>query len=124
MSPYWPVVRDRVARARALLDAARNNIYATVGDAFAYVSGGPRLTVPEAVPVALAGTFGVDAAVQVVEAVHMLAGTSGIRDEAPFQQSFRDVHTVSQHAFASSARFESLGKMMLGGQTEWAFYYV
>jgi len=39
-------------------------------------------------------------------------------------QYFRDVHTASQHAFASISRFESIGKLMLGRQSDWAFYYL
>jgi len=117
-------VQDRVARARALIDAGRNTIYAEVAKAWAFVQGGARITVAEGVPLALAASFGMEAAVQAVDLVHGIAGTSAIRNEQRFQQYFRDVHTISQHAFASASRYESLGKILLGRQSDWALYYV
>ena len=61
---------------------------------------------------------------QAVDLVHAVAGTTAIRNEYPFERYFRDVHTISQHTQASSARFESLGTMMLGRRSDWALYYV
>jgi alkylation response protein AidB-like acyl-CoA dehydrogenase len=72
----------------------------------------------------LAGSFGVELAVQAVDTLQGLAGTTGIRAEHPFQQYFRDVHTLNQHALASAARFESLGQLILGRQSDWPFYYL
>jgi hypothetical protein len=31
---------------------------------------------------------------------------------------------MNQHALASAARFESLGKLTLGRQSDWAFHYL
>jgi len=56
--------------------------------------------------------------------VHRCAGTNAIRTESRFQQYFRDVHTISQHAFLSSARFESIGKLLLDRDSDWPFYYL
>jgi hypothetical protein len=61
---------------------------------------------------------------QAVDLIHSCAGTTGIRNESKFQQYFRDVHTVSQHAFSTSIRFESVGKLMPGKETDWVFYYL
>ncbi len=36
----------------------------------------------------------------------------------------QDVHTLNQHALASAARFESLGRLILGRQSDWPFYYL
>jgi Acyl-CoA dehydrogenase, C-terminal domain len=63
-------------------------------------------------------------ACQAVDLVHGCAGTSGIRNDQRFQQHFRDVHTISQHAFASPGRFESIGKLLLGRESDWPFYYL
>ena len=76
------------------------------------------------VPLALAGSYAIEASMQVVDLVHSCVGTSGIRNEQRFQQYFRDVHTVSQHAFASPSRFESVGKLLLGRESDWPFYYL
>jgi alkylation response protein AidB-like acyl-CoA dehydrogenase len=117
-------VQDGVARARALIDAGRSYIHTTVSDAWQFVQGGPRITVAEGVPLGLAGSFGMRAAVQAVDLVYDMAGSTAFRQEHPLQQYFRDVHTLSQHAITSAARFESLGKVMLGRQSDWALYYV
>jgi indole-3-acetate monooxygenase len=118
-------VQDGVARARAHIDAGRSYISATLDDAWQFVQGAsaPRITVAEGVPLGLAGSYGMRAAVQAVDLIYDMAGTTAIRAEHPFQQYFRDVHTLSQHAIASANRFESLGKIMLGRQSDWAFYY-
>ena len=119
-----PVVQDRIARARALIDAGRHYLYGAYGEAWEYVQSGRRIELAQGMPLALAGSFAVDAACQAVDLVHASAGTTAIRNENRFQQYFRDVHTASQHAFASISRFESAGKVMLGRQSDWAFYYL
>ncbi|MGE0542031.1 MAG: acyl-CoA dehydrogenase family protein [Dehalococcoidia bacterium] len=118
-------VQDGVARARAQIDAARSYIQTTVSDAWQFVqrTSSPRITVAEGVPLGLAGSFGMQSAVQAVDRVYELAGTTAIRDEQPFQRYFRDVQTLRQHAIASANRFESLGKILLGRQSDWGFYY-
>jgi indole-3-acetate monooxygenase len=119
-----PTVQDRIARARAEVEAARSYLYGAVAEAWEHVQSGPRLDIEHGMPLALAGSFAIEAACRAVDLVHAMAGTTAIRDEHRFQQYFRDVHTVSQHAFSSPNRFESLGKLMLGRECDWAFYYL
>ena len=119
-----PVARDRVARARALIEAGRATLYSAVDDAWRFVQGGGRITGDNCISLGLAASFGMEAAVQAVDLVHGVAGTTAIREEYPFERYFRDVHTISQHTQASSARFESLGAMVLGRRSDWALYYV
>jgi alkylation response protein AidB-like acyl-CoA dehydrogenase len=117
-------VRDRVARARALIEAGRAALYSAVDDAWQFVQEGGRITGDNCISMGLAASFGMEAAVQAVDLVHAVAGTTAIREEYPFERYFRDVHTISQHTQASSARFESLGAMVLGRRSDWALYYV
>lgn len=119
-----PVVQDKLARARALVDAARSYLYSSLAEAEAVLQSQPKLTIEQGTPLALAASFAADAATQAVDLVHSCVGTSGIRDELPFQRYFRDVHTISQHAFVSASRFESVGKLMLGRESDWPFYYL
>jgi hypothetical protein len=35
-----------------------------------------------------------------------------------------DVHTLSQHAFSSAIRYESLGKLLRVRESDWVFYYL
>jgi len=117
-----PVVQDKLARARAAVDAARSYLYGALAAAEETVRTQPRLSLEQGMPLALAGSHAVEAATQAVDLVHSCVGTSGIRNEQPFQQYLRDVHTISQHAFASASRFESVGKLMLGRESDWPFY--
>jgi alkylation response protein AidB-like acyl-CoA dehydrogenase len=118
------VVQDKVARARAVVDAARSYIYTAVAEALAFVETAPKLDMEHGIPLALAGSFAIEAAAQAVDLIHACAGTSAIRDEQPFERHFRDVHTLQQHAFSSASRFESVGKILLGRESDWAFYYL
>jgi hypothetical protein len=53
-----------------------------------------------------------------------VAGTSGIRAENGLERHFRDVHTIAPHTLASAARYESIGQMFLGKQSDWRFFYL
>jgi alkylation response protein AidB-like acyl-CoA dehydrogenase len=119
-----PVVQDKLARARAAVDAARSYMHSSLSEAEEILETQPKLTIEQGIPVALSGSYAIEAATQAVDLVHSCVGTSGIRNEQRFQQYFRDVHTISQHAFASPSRFESVGKLMLGRESDWPFYYM
>ena len=116
-------VQERLARATALVGAGKAYIKATLQDAWEQVTGGERLGPELGLPVQLAASHAVEAACQAVDLVHVSAGTTAIRNEHRFQQYFRDVHTISQHAFVSPySRFESVGKLLLGKETDWMFF--
>jgi alkylation response protein AidB-like acyl-CoA dehydrogenase len=117
-------VQDRVARATAMVDAARAYLYRALDDTWAYLSTGATITPTQGIPVQLATCHAVEMAGQAVDLVHTVVGTTGIRNEHRFQQYFRDVHTVSQHGSGSPERFESVGKLLLGKQSDWGFFYV
>lgn len=120
-----PIVQDRIARARAAVEAGRSYVERAVQQAWDHVvQTGKLIDLEHGIPMALAGCHGHEAACQAVDLVHSVVGTTGIRAEYRFQQYFRDVHTVSQHAFSSPSRFESLGKILLGRESDWGFYYL
>jgi hypothetical protein len=54
--------------------------------------------------------------------VHNAAGASAIRNEYRFQRYFRDAYTMTQHAASSASRYESVGALMLGEQSDWPFF--
>ncbi len=118
------VVQDKLARARAAVDAARSYLYQTLADAEAAVRTQTKLSIEQGIPLALAASHAVEASSHAVDLVHSCVGTSGIRNELRFQQYFRDVHTISQHAFVSASRFESIGKLLLDRPSDWPFYYL
>jgi alkylation response protein AidB-like acyl-CoA dehydrogenase len=119
-----PVVQDQVARAQARIEAGRATVHQATADAWAYVQGGERITGDRGISLGLATAFGVELAVQAVDIIQGVAGSSGFRAEQPFERSFRDLHTLNQHLLASTARYASLGKMILGRPSDFPFYYL
>jgi hypothetical protein len=70
----------------------------------------------------LATSHAIAGAAQAVGLVQAVAGTSAIRNEYKSQQYFRDVHTITQHAFASASRYESVGVRILGVESDWGSF--
>ena len=115
-------VQERVGRAHALVQAARNNLRTAVADAWEAVQHGPRITGQSGIPLALASVFALDASVQAVGLLYESGGSTAFRDESPLQRRFRDLQTLRQNAFISWSRYESVGKMILDRPTDWPFY--
>jgi alkylation response protein AidB-like acyl-CoA dehydrogenase len=69
----------------------------------------------------LAACFAADACAAAGRLVHAAAGTSAIRQELPFERLFRDLHTLTQHASKSTARYASAGRLMFGLENDWIF---
>ena len=115
-------VQDRVAPAQALVQAARHTLAATVAEGWAAVQDGSRITGEACVPMGLASSFALEAAVKAVDLLHESAGSTAFRNESPLQRRFRDLQTLRQNAIASWSRYESLGKIILGRPSDWPFH--
>jgi indole-3-acetate monooxygenase len=83
---------------------------------------GAEITLDQKLKMPLATSHAVICAAKAVEFVHAAAGASSIRNEYQFQKYFRDVHTITQHAFASASRYESVGAVMLRAESDWGFF--
>jgi indole-3-acetate monooxygenase len=116
------VVQRQVAEAEATLGAGRAYLYATFQETWDTAVQGAEITLDQKLRMQLATTHAIVCAAKAVELVHAAAGTSSIRNEYPFQRYFRDVHTITQHAFASASRYESVGALMLGVESDWGFF--
>jgi alkylation response protein AidB-like acyl-CoA dehydrogenase len=116
------VVQRQAAEAEATLGAGRAYLYATFEENWDAAVQGAELTLDRKLQMQLATSHSIMCAAKAVELVHAAAGTSSIRNESKFQQYFRDVHTITQHAFLSASRYESVGALMLGGESDWGFF--
>jgi len=116
------VVQRQVAEAEATLGAGRAYLYATFQESWAAAVQGAEITLAQKLTMQLAASHLVVCAAKAVELVHAAAGTSAIRNEYQFQRYFRDVHTITQHAFVSASRYESVGALMLGMESDWGFF--
>jgi hypothetical protein len=70
----------------------------------------------------LASPHTIAGAAQAVDLVHAAADTLALCNEYKFQQYFRDVHTITQHAFASASRYESVGVRILRVELDWGSF--
>lgn len=111
----------QLGRAEAILGAARACLYDSVGRAWETASGGEMLTQRNKIDIQLAASHAVQSAAEVAQLVHQAAGSSAIRREHAFERRFRDIHVITQHAFASFNRFESEGKLLFSQKTDWPF---
>jgi alkylation response protein AidB-like acyl-CoA dehydrogenase len=116
------VVQRQLAEAEATLAAGRAYLHSTFRDAWKVAVDGDPITLDRKMKMQLAATHTISCAAKAVDLIHAAAGTSAIRTEKRFQQYFRDVHTLTQHAFVSASRYESVGALMLGLDSDWGFF--
>src|SRR5271167_3071233 len=121
-------LRDRVTvqaltgEAEATLGAGRAYLYEALREVWDKALQGQLIDMPGKMKLQLAATHAAAAAARAVDLVQVAAGTTGIRDEYRFQRHFRDVHTITQHAYISASRYESGGQYFLDVPIEWPFY--
>ncbi len=115
-------VQAMIGEAEATLGAARAYLYEALQEVWNSAVLGRIIDMPGKMKLQLAATHAAVTCAKVVDLVHEAAGTAGIRDEYRFHRHFRDVHTITQHAFISASRYESGGQFYLGVPIEWPFY--
>jgi alkylation response protein AidB-like acyl-CoA dehydrogenase len=116
------VVQRQVAEAEAHLGAARAYLYGTFEDAWRAAVDGAPIDLHRKAQLQLASTHAVASAARAVDLAYAAAGSSAVRNELPWQRHFRDVHTITQHAFVSAQRYESVGALLLGAPSDWGFF--
>jgi alkylation response protein AidB-like acyl-CoA dehydrogenase len=116
------VVQRQVAEAEATLGAARAYLYQTFQESWDAAVNSEEITLDRKLRMQLATTHAIVAAARTVDLVWAIAGATAVRNEYRFQQYFRDAHTMTQHAFSSANRYESVGALMLGMESDWAFF--
>lgn len=117
-----PQAQIAVARADGLRCAARAYLREVLAEGYAACVAGRPFDLGHRRAIQSAATHGVEAAATAVRLVHEAAGTSAIRNSRPFAAHFRDVHTITQHAFVSANRYQSVGQLMLGIPPEWPLF--
>lgn len=113
------LVQFQAGRARALVDAAREFLYATSTEGYEEAASGSLLSKGTKVRMQLAACFAAEACAEAGRLVSAAAGSSAIRAELGFEQSFRDLHTLTQHASKSLPRYASAGRLMFGLESDW-----
>jgi indole-3-acetate monooxygenase len=115
-------VQALIGEAEATLGAGRAYLYEALREVWDKALQGHLIDMPGKMKLQLAATHAAATSARAVDLVQAAAGTTGIRDEYRFQRHFRDVHTITQHAYISASRYESGGQYFLGVPIEWPFY--
>lgn len=125
------VVQSQIARAEATLGAARAYFHEALQQAWdAVEQPGSSLSQAHKHKLQLATCHAIEHSAEVVRMVFELAGSSGFRKhkdprselELRFERHLRDATTMTQHAFGSKSRYESVGQAMLGLESDWPFF--
>ena len=109
-----PNVHIDVARAEARLAAARAYAYEAAGAVWKELSEKREPTMHQRAHLRLAITFGIESAVEVVDAMFRSAGSRAIYASSPLDQYFRDIHAAAAHVQATPAHYEATGPVLLG----------
>lgn len=117
------IVQLRLAKAQASLRAARAYLHNTFNEMWDVAVGGDFLTIDQKADCQQAVTHAIVASTEAVKLVHSIAGTAAIRKNQPFERYLRDIHVISQHAFFCESRFEAVGQIRLGLDSNWEFLY-
>ncbi len=113
------MAQHHAGRARALVDASRVYLFETISMAYADCERDGIISDESVERCQLAACFSAEACAKAVDLVHEAVGIHGTRLEAGFERHFRDIHTLTQHAARSYARYEDVGKMMFGIHPNW-----
>lgn len=116
-----PVVQSQLAEAEAMVGAARAYLYESLDEAYESALEGRLISEQQKLKAHLATCYAIRSSADAVDLVCRAAGTTAIRETSALEKHFRDVQVITKHAHASTARYESLGKLMLGLETDWEF---
>jgi indole-3-acetate monooxygenase len=112
------VAHARLGRAEGIVRAARALLYGTLEESWARAVGGASPTLEERAGDLLAGTHAVQGAVEAVDLVYSVAGSSAVYERSPIERHFRDVQTLRHHGFTCESRLEAVGQVLLGVEPE------
>ena len=110
-----------VAASEARLRGARMYILGTLGEIWDSVQRSHELTLDQRMAIRLAATHTIHEALQVADTAYHAAGATAIFNSNPFERRFRDIHTVAQQVQGRRSHFETVGRHLLGFETDLLF---
>ena len=110
--------QEDVAEAEALVRSARAFFRESVSRAWDEALKGDRLSIEARRDLRLASTHAARAAVRAVDLMYNLGGGTSVYKTSPLQRIFRDVHVASQHMMVAPPTMETVGRVLLGQETD------
>jgi indole-3-acetate monooxygenase len=109
-----PIAQLRVARAEALIRAARAHLLEAINSQWNAVAAGAAPTIEARASIRLATSFCAEACASAVDLVHAVAGGSAIQETLSIARCFRDMHAATQHIGLGDTGFELAGRVLFG----------
>jgi alkylation response protein AidB-like acyl-CoA dehydrogenase len=107
-------VQADVARAEALVRAARAFLHATIRAVWDRVVAGEKPTLEQRALLRLAAVDGAARAAQAVDLMYNAGGATSIYASSSLERCFRDVHVVTAHIMVQAQGYETAGKVLVG----------
>jgi alkylation response protein AidB-like acyl-CoA dehydrogenase len=111
-------VQADIARAEALLSAARALLFETLNDAWETANADGAVDLETRARLRLAATHMVGTAAYVTRIAYEQGGGAALFLDNPLQRRFRDAHAMTQHVMVQSATMELAGRVLLGLPTD------
>ena len=109
-----PIAQLHVARAEALVRAARAHLIEAINSQWDEIAAGTPPSVQARASIRLAGSFCAEACASAVDLVHATAGGSAIQEALPIARCFRDMHAATQHIGLNASGFQMAGRVLFG----------
>jgi alkylation response protein AidB-like acyl-CoA dehydrogenase len=106
-----------IAHAEATLASTRAFLQDAVASTWETVNRGHEVSITQRRMMRLAASDAVQRAAHAVLRLHRSAGGTSVYETCPLERLFRDAHTLTQHAGASEAIYETVGRLALGLET-------
>jgi alkylation response protein AidB-like acyl-CoA dehydrogenase len=110
--------QEDVAEAEAILRAARAFFYESIATAWDEARTGNPLSLKARRDLRLSATHAARSSVRVVDLMYNLGGGTSVYRTSPLQRQFRDVHVASQHMMIATPTMETVGRVLLGLETD------
>ena len=109
-----PIAQFQVARAEALIRAARANLIEAINRQWEEIAAGISPMLQTRASIRLAASFCAEACSSAVDLVHAAAGGSAIQETLSIARCFRDVHAATQHIGLNASGFQLAGRVLFG----------
>jgi alkylation response protein AidB-like acyl-CoA dehydrogenase len=108
------LVQTAIGRAEAELGAARSYIYDATASLYATVSAGDEPSLAQRAAYRLAGINAFRASKSVVTRMYESGGGAALYSKSLLDRQYRDITTITQHAFANERVYSEGGRALMG----------